>query len=116
MPRTDRFPFRSDIRAKLIEVASRGETINYLGIGVGRAMIGRYLYRIAAEEGLAGRPPLTSVVVRKGQGRPGEGFREAMIDAKFIVSSNTEDEQVVWERALRATYEYWRPKLSDTLQ
>jgi hypothetical protein len=116
MPRTDRFPFRSDIRAKLIDVASRGETINYLEIGVGRAMIGRYLFRIAAEEGLAGRPPLTSVVVRKDQGRPGDGFREAMIDAKFIDPSNTEDEGALWERAVRETYEYWRPKLSDTFK
>lgn len=116
MPRTDRFPFRSDIRAKLIDIASRGETISYLEVGVGRAMIGRYLFRIAAEEALAGRPPLTSVVVRKDQGRPGEGFREAMIDAKFIDEANTEDERVVWERAVRETHEFWRPKLSDALR
>ncbi len=38
MPRTDRYPFRPDLRAKLIEVASRAETINYLDLGVGRAM------------------------------------------------------------------------------
>ncbi len=43
MPRTDKYPFRADLRAKLIEVASRGETIEYLELGAGRAMIGRYL-------------------------------------------------------------------------
>ena len=50
MPRTDKYPFRSDLRARLIDVASRRDTVNYLDLGVGRAMIGRYLYRIAAEE------------------------------------------------------------------
>ena len=67
MPRTDKYPFRSDLRAKLIDVGSRGETINYLELGAGRAMIGRYLYRIAREEAVAGRPPLTSVVGPIGQ-------------------------------------------------
>jgi hypothetical protein len=115
MPRTDKFPFRSDVRAKLIEVASRQETISYLDLGVGRAMVGRYLYRIAAEEALAGRPPLTSVVVRKDTGRPGEGFRQAMLDANYIEASNTEDEDVVWSRAVEDAWEYWRPKLRDDL-
>jgi hypothetical protein len=113
MPRTDRFPFRSDLRAKLIDTATRGETIEYLELGAGRAMIGRYLYRIAREESFAGRPPLTSVVVRKDTGKPGEGFREAMIDAKFIEAWETDSEADVWDRALKQTWEYWRPKLRD---
>lgn len=116
MPRTDKFPFRSDLRAKLIDVASRGETIAYLELGAGRAMIGRYLYRIAREEETAGRPPLTSVVVRKGAGLPGDGFREAMLDVGFIKPEDDDDERTVWERALRETHEYWRPKLRDDLK
>lgn len=116
MPRTDKFPFRSDVRAKLIDVATRGETINYLDLGVGRAMVGRYLYRIAHEEAAAGRPPLTSTVVRKGLGLPGEGFREAMIQVNYIKPSDDEDERAVWERARRETHEYWRPKLRDDMK
>ena len=116
MPRTDKFPFRSDLRAKLIDVASRRETINYLDLGAGRAMIGRYLYRIAREEAAAGRPPLTSVVVRKGLGLPGEGFREAMIQVGYITRDDEEDERTVWDRALRETHEFWRPKLRDDLK
>ncbi len=116
MPRTDKYPFRSDLRAKLIDVASRGLTVTYLELGAGRAMIGRYLYRIAREEQLAGRPPLTAVVVRKDGGLPGEGFREAMIQVGFIEAEDEGDERSIWERARRATYEYWRPKLGDDLR
>lgn len=116
MPKTDKYPFRADLRAKLIEVASLGETINYLKLGAGRAMIGRYLFRLAREEQEAKRPPLTSVVVRKDGGLPGEGFREAMIQVGFIEAEDEGDERSVWERARRATYEYWRPKLGDDLR
>ena len=116
MPLTDKYPFRSDLRAKLIDVASRGATINYLELGAGRAMIGRYLLRIACEEKAAGRPPLTSVVVRKGAGLPGEGFRAAMLQVGFITAAHSYDERDVWDRAVRETYEYWRPKLRDDLK
>jgi len=116
MPLTDKYPFRPDLRARLIDVASRGDTINYLDLGAGRAMIGRYLYRIALEEATAGRPPLTAVAVRKDVGLPGAGFREAMIAAGFITNAEEQDEEAVWERALRETHEYWRPKLRDDLK
>ena len=116
MPRTDKYPFRSDLRAKLIDVATRGATVSYLELGAGRAMIGRYLYRIANEEAAAGRPPLTSVVVRKDKGLPGEGFLEAMVWVKYIPKAAGHDERSVWEQALRETHEYWRPKLRDDLK
>ncbi len=116
MPRTDKYPFRSDLRAKLIDVASRGETVAYLELGAGRAMIGRYLYRIAHEEAVAGRPPLTSVVVHKGSGLPGVGFLEAMVWVGYVRRAAGENEQAVWERAVRETHEYWRPKLHDDLK
>lgn len=116
MPRTDKYPFRSDLRAKLIDCASRGTAINYLELGAGRAMIGRYLYRIAREEAAAGRPPLTSVVVRKDAGLPGGGFLDAMVAVGYIARGDAEDERSVWERAFRETYEYWRPKLRDDLK
>jgi hypothetical protein len=116
MPKTNRFPFRADLRAKLIEVASRGETISYLELGAGRAMIGRYLFRIAREEAHAERPPLTSVVVRKDKGLPGEGFIEAMVQVGYTKHEDATDERGLWDRAFRETYEYWRPKLGDDLK
>ena len=116
MPRTDKYPFRSDLRAKLVDVASRGETISYLDLGAGRAMIGRYLYRIACEEAAAGRTPLTSVVVRKDTGMPADGFLDAMVRVKYIESADGVDERSLWDKALRETHEYWRPKLRDDLK
>jgi hypothetical protein len=97
-------------------MASRGETISYLELGAGRAMVGRYLVRIAAEEAVAGRPPLTAVVVRKDSGLPGAGFLEAMEQVGYVQSTAGSDERAVWGRALRETYEYWRPKLGDDLK
>ena len=115
MPRTDKYPFRSDLRARLVDVATQGQTVSYLDLGAGRAMIGRYLYRIAKEEAAGKRPPLTSVVVRKGSGMPGEGFMEAMAMIDYVTPTDNNDEQKVWERALRETHEYWRPRLHDDL-
>ena len=59
---------------------------------------------------------MTSVVVRKGIGLPGEGFRDAMVSVAYVAASDEEDERSVWERALRETHEYWRPKLRDDLK
>ncbi len=115
MPKTTKQPFRADIRAKLVEVASKGELVSYLDLGAGRAMIGRYLVRIAREEALAGRPPLTSVVVRKNTGRLGEGFRKAMQHADIGFAKAGETELEVWKRAVSETRAYWRPKLSDEI-
>jgi hypothetical protein len=97
-------------------VATRGQTINYLDLGAGRAMIGRYLYRIAHEEAVAGRPPLTSVVVRKDTGMPSDGFLEAMRQVGYVQDMDDRDEQAIWESALRETHAYWRPKLRDDLK
>jgi hypothetical protein len=115
VPRTNKQPFRADIRAKLIEIASKGQTINYLDIGAGRAMIGRYLLRIAREEGKARRPPLTSVVVRKNTGKPGDGFLDAMRHPDVMYARPGETEQQVWERGLSETHAYWRPVLRDEM-
>src|SRR4051812_32154212 len=90
----ERYPFRADIRAKLIEAASRGGRVDgYLKLGAGRRMIGRYLIRIAMEEAAAGRPPLTSVVVREDLKRPGSGFLDAMAQVGFVSSVEGQDER-----------------------
>lgn len=64
----------------------------------------------------ARRPPLTSVVVRKGLGLPGEGFLEAMVRVGYIPQAEGQDERDVWDRALRETHEHCRPKLRDDLK
>jgi hypothetical protein len=58
-------------------------------------------------------PVRLPVVVRKDTGMPGDGFREAMINAKFIEAWGTDSEADVWDRAVRQTWKYWRPKLRD---
>ena len=119
MPKTDRWPMRADLRGKLVEVATRGETVNYLDLGVGRAMVGRYLHRIAMEEGKARphpRPPLTAVVVQKSSGQPGEGFRQAMVDSGYIQKDDPRSDEQVAKAALKDVHEYWKPKLGDLLE
>lgn len=108
---TERFPHRSDIHAKCIEAAMAGKTITYRELGTSRAMIGRYLDRITHEEALAGRPPLSAVVVRSGEGRPGPGFREAVDETGFLKPGETDVQ--VWKRALAEVHSYWRPKLDE---
>jgi hypothetical protein len=39
-----------------------------------------------------------------------------MIQVGFIKPADDDDERAVWERALRETHEYWRPKLRDDLK
>jgi hypothetical protein len=111
MARTNKFPHRADIHVKCIEAAMTGKTLTYRELGTSRAMVGRYLDRITHEEALAGRPPLSAVVVRSGEGRPGLGFREAVTETGFIKPG--ESDLQVWKRALAAVHEYWRPKLDE---
>ena len=114
MPGGRTYPYRADIHARLIETAMSGGTITYSGLGTGRRMVGSYLYRIAAEEAAAARPPLTALVVHKGDGKPGHGFLEAAKWVSFWREGETEDE--VWQRAVQAVHDYWRPKLGDGLE
>ncbi len=43
MPRTDKYPFRADIRGQLVTAASEGKTLEYSELPGGRFMWGRYL-------------------------------------------------------------------------
>lgn len=106
---TEKFPYRADVHVKCIETAIAGTTITYGGLGTSRAMVGRYLGRITNEETLAGRPPLSAVVVHKGEGRPGPGFLQAMEEIGYNRPGETELQ--VWKRALAEVHTYWRPKL-----
>ncbi|MHB8460763.1 MAG: hypothetical protein ACYDAK_12260 [Candidatus Limnocylindrales bacterium] len=112
-PQARRYPYRADLHARLIETAANGATIAYSALGTSRRMVGSYLYRIAKEEEAAGRPPLTALVVHKGDGKPGPGFLEAAKWVGFWRPGETADE--VWRRAVAEVHEYWRPKLADDL-
>ena len=113
MTRRERYPYRSDIHARLIESAANGRTITYGELGP-RWWVGTYLFRIAHEEDAAGRPPLTSIVVRKTSGRPGPGLLEAMQEISYARPGEMED--AVWRRAVADVFAYWRGKsAADTL-
>ena len=109
MPLTEKFPHRADLHVKCIETAILGKTITYSGLGTSRAMVGKYLGRISHEEKLAGRPPLTAVVVLQNGGHPGVGFLQAMQEVDYALPGETESQ--VWKRALAEVHAYWRPKL-----
>ena len=113
MARRERFPYRPDVHARLIEAAANGRTIMY-GDVAPRWWVGTYLFRIAHEEDAADRPPLTSIVVRKTSGRPGPGFLQAMQEIGYARQGETEE--AVWRRAVADVFTYWRGKsAADTL-
>lgn len=74
------------VRALLVEVATRGETITYTELAKragltwdhknsnDRKLIGQLLGEVSVQEYSRGRPLLTAVVVRKGEDLPGPGF------------------------------------------
>jgi hypothetical protein len=111
MPKTDRYPYRPDLHAKIIATAMAGKLLTYSDLGTSRAMVGRYLFRITHEEDAAGRPPITAIVVHKSGGHPGPGFLTAMQEIGFARSE--ESEPGVWKRAVAAVHGYWRPKLNE---
>lgn len=111
MTDTKKRPHRSDLLGKLVETAAAGKTISYSALGTSRAMVGRYLSRIAHEEHQAGRPPLTAVVVHARGGGPGSGFLDAMEETGYVRPGETERQ--VWKRALGEVHQYWRAKLDD---
>lgn len=109
---TEKFPYRADLHVKCIAAAIAGKPITYEDLGTSRGMVGRYLGRITNEETLAGRPPLSAVVVHKGAGgRPGTGFLEAMQEIGYNRPGETELQ--VWKRALAEVFAYWAPKLDE---
>jgi hypothetical protein len=113
MPRTDRYPYRADIHAKLIVAAVLGQTVDIGDLG-GRFMTGRYLYRILREERAAWRPPLTALAVTKRTGRPPRAFFEGMREIAFLRDGESDDDS--WQRAVQEVRDYWRLRLHDRLQ
>ena len=113
MPKTDRFPYRPDVHAKLIVAAVTGKTVEVGELGGGRFMISRYLYRILREEREAWRPPLTALAITKRTGHPPSSFFDGMREIGFV--RDGESDQDVWDRAVTDVRNYWRLRLGDRL-
>jgi hypothetical protein len=113
MARRGEYPYRADIHRRLIEAAIEGRPIAYSELGTSRAWVGAYLFRIAHEEDAAGRPPLTSIVVHKTDGRPGSGLLQALHEIGYARRRETESE--VWQRAMADVFRFWRGKSADTV-
>jgi hypothetical protein len=103
--------YRGDVHRRLLGAAHRGRTITYSELGSGRGWIGSYLYRIAHEEDVAGRPPLTAIVVRKDTGKPGPGLADAMSQIGYLRSGEGED--AVFLRATAEVFGFWRNRDPD---
>lgn len=94
------------VHARLIEAAKQGHTVVYSDLKTSRGHIGKYLIEISREEAAASRPPLTSIVVSKSTGLPGDGYIPAMVEVGF--AEPHESLRDVWQRAKAAVFEYWR--------
>ncbi len=96
----------AEIRARLIEAAKAGQILIYSDLETNRGHLRRPLVQIAHEEGEAGRPPLTAIVVTKTTRRPGEGFLPTMHEIGFAHPGEPEED--LWRRAVAAVHAYWR--------
>ena len=120
----DRCVYRADVHRRLIDAAVSERTITYGELAARCGWIGAWLYRIAHEEDAAGRPPLTSIVVRKDTGLPGPGLVEAMDQIGY--RRPRESAEDVFRRASQDVFNFWashdpvvvlatwRPQLTDS--
>ena len=93
------------VHARIIRVAEQGGVIAYSELA-NRRHLGRYLLNISVEEASQDHPPLTSIVVSKTTGRPGDGFLPAMIEVGFAHEGEKLDD--VWGRAVAAVHSFWQ--------
>lgn len=101
------------VRAVLIDVATRQETITYGALAQraklawsnqvarDRKLLGQLLGEVSKQEYERGRPLITAVVVYKGSGVPGPGFYQ-MTDALALPRSHQ-----FWASELRRTHDFW---------
>jgi hypothetical protein len=96
----------AEVHARIIKAAKEGRTVFYSDLETSRGHIGRYLFNISNIEAERGHPPLTSIVVSKTTGRPGDGFLPAMIEVGYAHRGESLD--VVWKRAVSDVHAFWR--------
>lgn len=108
-PARERSPGRTaaqaEVHSRIIQAAKGGRIAVYSDLETSRGHVGRYLFNISQEEADQGHPPLTSIVVSKTTGRPGDGFLPAMIEVGFAHQGEKLDD--VWERAVAAVHRFW---------
>lgn len=61
-----------EVYARVIQAAREGRVVFYSDLETSRGHIGKYLLHISQAEAEAGHPPLTSIVISKTTGRPGD--------------------------------------------
>lgn len=109
-PARERIPGRTaaqaEVHARIIQVAKEGRIVVYSDLETSRGHVGKYLFNISQEEAAQGHPPLTSIVVSKSTGRPGDGFLPAMIEVGFAHEGEKLDD--VWGRAVAAVHSFWQ--------
>lgn len=98
------------VRGILIEVASRGATISYSELAAraglafdhhlsnDRRVFGLLLGDVSTQEYGRGRPLLTAVVVRKGEGTPGAGF---------LGLEGFPKTEAFWRTELKRVHDFW---------
>jgi len=110
--KSGRPPVRStaeaEVHARIIKAAREGRTVFYSDLETSRGHIGKYLFNISHLEADEGHPPLTSIVISKTTGRPGDGFLPAMLEVGY--ASPGEPVELVWKRAVNAVHAFWRDR------
>lgn len=101
----------AEVRARIIKAAREGRIVVYSDLETSRGHIGRYLFNISRDEAELGHPPLTSIVVSKSTGRPGDGFLPAMLEIGF--AERGEPLETVWRRAVAAVHAFWAARGPD---
>ena len=100
-------------RNKLIEIASRGETITYSELmreigGPGWGYIGQVLKGVCGGEHRQNRPLLGSVVVRAKVKHPGDGYWQSSPTLESISYASKKQRLEFWQKERGKVYEYWQ--------
>jgi hypothetical protein len=99
---------QAEVHARIIQAAREGRIVTYSDLETSRGHVGKYLFNISRDEAEKGHPPLTSIVVSKSNGRPGDGFLPAMIEIGF--AERGEELEDVWHRAVSAVHSFWQER------
>lgn len=100
----------ADVHARIIRAAREGRILTYSDLETSRGHVGKYLFNISRLEADLGHPPLTSLVVSKTNGLPGDGFLPAMEEIGFAHPG--EKLEPVWRRAVAEVHAFWAKELN----
>lgn len=93
------------VYARVLQAAREHRTLTYSELETNRRHQGTYLHNISQAEHDLGHPPLTSIVVGKTNGRPGDGYLSAMVELGYAhIGEPVED---VWQRGIAAVFAFW---------